>query len=147
MAKAPAVSKIIYVPILKTKAGERWALSHLKPKTRLSVRPLLEIHPHKTKDDSTHISELCEELQTAWGTDRLFYLDAIWLHGDSGNPSTLASVFAAASAYDLRALPVIRPTFNKASLEQASEIIEEIGKGYLLRVPVTCTPESARNGI
>jgi hypothetical protein len=135
MSKARSAAKIIYVPILKTKAGERWALSHLKSTTRLNVKPLLEIHPHRTKEDSTHVSELCEELQVAWGTSRFFYLDAIWLHGDSGNPSTLASVFASTTDCELRAIPVIRPSFNEASLEQAREIIEEMGHGYLLRVP------------
>jgi hypothetical protein len=99
------------------------------------VRPLLEIHPHRTKDDVTHVSELCEELQAAWGTDRQFYLDAIWLHGDSGNPSTVENVFALTAAYDLRALPVVRPTFNEASLEQVRAVVEELGRGYLLRVP------------
>jgi hypothetical protein len=99
------------------------------------MRPLLEVHPHRTKSDSEHLSELCEELQEDWGTDRIFYLDGIWLYGHSGNPSILGSVFTATAAYDLRPIPVIRHTFSQGSLEQAKEIIEEIGRGYMLRVP------------
>src|SRR5438874_1322649 len=76
---------IRYVPILKTKAGDRWALSHLKPKSQGVIRPLLELHPHRLKADSEHIPAICDELEADWGTDRAFYLDGIWLHGEIGN--------------------------------------------------------------
>jgi hypothetical protein len=132
-AKKPA--EIFYVPILKTKAGERWALSHLKPATRTKIRPLLEVHEHREKSVGEHLPSLCESLQSDWGTDRAFYLDAIWLHGDSGDPAVLGTLFTAVEEFGLRAMPVVRTTFDEASLEQVSAIVEASGRGCMLRVP------------
>jgi hypothetical protein len=129
-----AKSRVAYVPILKTKAGERWALSHLRPATRASIRPLLEFHEHKDKSTDEHVAGLCDDLVAEWGTDRTFYLDGRWLHGDGGDPSVLATIFAAAQERDLRAVPVVRPTFDESTLEQVRAIVEAGGRGYMLRV-------------
>jgi len=66
-----AERKILYVPILKSKAGERWALSHLTPARKAKVRPLLEFHPPGAKSLGEHVESICESLQAAWGVDRL----------------------------------------------------------------------------
>lgn len=132
-----------YVPILKTKAGDRWALSHLKPKSRTVIRPLLELHQHRSKADSEHVPAICDDLQAEWGTDRSFYLDGIWLHGETGDPSTLDIMFSAAAAASLRAIPVVRPQFSPKSLAQVSAIVEDMERGYLLRI----SPNTAANTI
>ena len=127
-------TNILYVPILKTKAGDRWALSHLKSATKTRVRPLLELHPHKSKADDEHIPSVCEDLQSDWGTDRRFYLDGVWLHGESGDAGILTSMFESTEAFGLRAIPVVRPTFIANALSRAAAIVEDLGRGYLLRM-------------
>ena len=137
---------IIYVPILKTKAGDRWALSHLQPTTRDRVQPLLELHPHKKKSDDEQILSVCEALVADWGTDRPFYLDGVWLHGESGDAAILESVFTGTEDYGLCAIPVIRPSFSAASSAQAAAIIAGLGRGCLLRIGPK-TPPAAINAI
>lgn len=143
---ADKAKEIIYVPILKTKAGDRWALSHLKPATRRRVRPLLEVHPHQSKSDAEHIPSICEDLAADWGTDRRFYLDGVWLHGESGNAGTLGAMFTSTEAFGLSAIPVVRPSFNDSSLAQVAAIVEETGRGYLLRMQPK-TPSATVNAV
>lgn len=126
--------KILYVPILKSKAGERWALSHLTPERKTKIRPLLELHAPGAKSLGEHVESVCENLQTAWGVDRRFYVDTIWLNGNSGNPAIIADVFEAMENADLRAIPVVRPTYDDASLELLRAIISENNRGCLLRI-------------
>jgi hypothetical protein len=42
--------EIVYVPIIKSKAGECWVLSHLTPERKPKLRPLIEIHSHSFLD-------------------------------------------------------------------------------------------------
>jgi len=126
--------QISYVPILKTKAGERWSLSHLNAPTKARIRPLMEFHAHADKQLGDHVEGACEGLQSAWGVDRSFYADLIWLHGDSGSPATIETVFEATEAADLRAIPVVRTTYNDASLEQLRAVVAANEHGCLLRV-------------
>jgi Beta protein len=127
--------EIIYVPILKSKAGERWALSHLTPERKTKIRPLIELHaPRKGKGLGEHLESVCESFQAAWGVDRRFYFDTIWLNGGSGSPATIADVFEAAQECDLQAVPVVRPTYDDSSLEQLLAIVSENERGCLLRI-------------
>jgi hypothetical protein len=129
-----AGSKIVYVPILKSKQGERWALSHLSPSRKSKLRPLLELHQPKSKTLGDHVESLCESLQVAWGVDRWFYVDTIWLNGSAGSPSVIESVFAAMEQYGLKALPVVRPSYDDSSLEQLRAVCSENERGCLLRI-------------
>lgn len=126
--------EIFYVPILKSKAGERWALSHLTPERKEKLRPLFELHPPKAKSLGEHVESICESLQTAWGVDRRFYVDTIWLNGNAGSPAIIAGVFEATEDSDLQAIPVVRPTYDDSSLEQLRAIISENERGCLLRI-------------
>jgi hypothetical protein len=126
--------QIIYVPILKTKAGERWALSHLTASAKSKTRPLLEFHGHQSKQLGDHVEAVCEALQATWGVDRSLYIDTIWLHGNSGSPDTIGTVFEAAEECDLRAVPTVRTSYDDATLEQLQAIVGESERGCLLRV-------------
>lgn len=123
-----------YVPILKTKAGEHWTLSRLRPPTKSKIRPLMEFHSHPHKQLGDHVEGVCEALQASWGVDRSFYADTIWLHGNSGSPATIAAVFEAAEETDLRAIPVVRTSYDDASLDQLRAVISNHERGCLLRV-------------
>jgi hypothetical protein len=129
-----AKREIVYVPILKSKAGERWALSNLKPARKSKIHPLVEFHAHGTKALSDHAEGVCESFQAAWGVNRWFYVDTIWLHGDSGSPAVIGQVFEAAEAADLQTIPVVRTTYDDASLEQLQDIISVNDRGCMLRI-------------
>jgi hypothetical protein len=123
-----------YIPILKTKTGELWALSHLRAKTQSHLTPLLELHAHKDKSIAAHADAVCENLAGAWGTDDPFFLDTIWLHGSSGNPAVVSAVFESARDQDLKAIPVVRTSYDTPTLAQISAIVEEDGRGCMLRI-------------
>jgi hypothetical protein len=133
--------QISYVPVLKTKAGERWSLSHLKAATKATVRPLVEFHAHADKPLGDHVESVCDALEAAWGVDRWFYVDTIWLHGNYGSPAIIGTVFQIAEAANLKVLPVVRTSYDDASLEQLRAVVVANERGYLLRV----TPEVLLN--
>jgi hypothetical protein len=116
-----------YVPILKTKAGEKWALSHLAAGMREHVTPLLELHAHGTKGVAEHADDVCEDLSAAWGTDYPFFFDTLWLNGSTGNPAVISGVFAAARSYDLQAIPVVRLSYDAPTLAQVRAEIDDDG--------------------
>ena len=66
------------------------------------------------------------------------HADTIWLHGDSGSPAAIATVYEATEASDLKTIPVVRTTYDDASLEQLRAVIAANERGCLLRV----TPDS-----
>jgi len=121
-----------YVPIIKTKAGERWALSHLT--TRSQLTPLLELHAHKRKGVATHAGDICKDLASAWGTDGPVFLDTIWLNGSTGNPRVIADVFAAARNHGLQAIPVVRVSYDAPTLAQIRAVIDEDDREVMLRL-------------
>ena len=119
---------------LKSKAGECWALSRLHRDSKAKIRPLVELHPHATRNVGDHLERLCEHLQAAWGENRWFYVDSIWLHGNSGSPAIIGAVFENSEACNLNAVPVVRTSYDDASLEQLHAVITENDRGYLIRV-------------
>lgn len=123
-----------YVPVMKAKAGERWALSHLAATTRSHMTPLLELHAHADKNLTVHADDVCEDLAAVWGTDDPFFLDTIWLHGSAGNPMIIAVVFAAARNNALQAIPVVRTTYDAPTLAQVRAIIDDDDRECMLRI-------------
>ena len=128
-----------YVPILKTKAGERWAVDHLSSKVAKGITPLFEIHRHKTKDDSSHIGDMCENISSIWS--RSCFLDTKWLETPSGDATNIASAFNCAREQGIRAIPVVRVTYDSDALDVIAEIMGEDKRGCLIRV----TPDEAES--
>jgi Beta protein len=131
-----------YIPILKTKMGERWALSHLDLKTIQHLSPLMELHPHKKNPIPVHIEETCEALEAAWGSEREMFLDTLWLHHgkkseqlhkEQGDPSAIRTSLDCARAH-LKAIPVVRLAYKKPSRDEVRSAIEKDGRGYMLRI-------------
>src|SRR5689334_18626871 len=110
-----------YVPILKAKAGERWAIDHLALAARGELTPLFEIHAHQKKDDIPHAQEMCDGLVSVWGTATPVFLDTIWLHGPQGDSAIIQGTFDYARTLGLQAIPVIRTTFDAAALDSVRD--------------------------
>lgn len=123
-----------YVPILKTKQGEQWALQHLAQADRPLMTPVLEIHTHRSLPATDHITALCPNLVTAWGGQQPVFLDTCWLHPPNGNPSVITHTFAQARAAGLQAIPVVRITWDPASLAAVTAVVQEDQRGVMLRL-------------
>jgi hypothetical protein len=123
-----------YVPILKTKAGERWAIANLSSDARRMTTPLLELHSHANLSPADHAENTCEALETVWGTDVPFFFDTIWLHGEEGNPAIIEAVFASARNHGLLTIPVVRLSYSDSSREQIRAVVDEDERGCMLRV-------------
>lgn len=123
-----------YVPILKTKAGERWALGHVFQQTRRNFTPLLELHLHKKKSNEDHVEEICDDLASFWGTSDRFFLDTKWLHEATGDAAVIASTFDAARDKGLLAVPVAQVQFDNQSIGALQAVVAADGRGYMLRI-------------
>jgi hypothetical protein len=130
---SPSFNHKDYVPILKTKAGEAWALANVPPADRVHVTPLLELHPHKTKANGQHAREMCEQFADAWGSDPVF-LDTAWLHRSGPVAGAIADTFTAARTTSLQPIPVVRLTYDAPAVVQVRAAVEEDGRGCMLRV-------------
>jgi len=144
-----------YVPILKTKEGEFWALRKLATERQNVVTPLLEIdklpRPPKPKPTppgkksrskgpatvDSHLSKKCAKIAEAWGTSLPFFLDTRWLAGEEGNPEIVSAIFEATRNESLISIPVATPKHSSDTLEAIREIVDFDGRGVLLRL----TPE------
>lgn len=123
-----------YLPILKTKAGERWAIANLSGAVRQGITPIFELHEHKTREISEHAVGVCEDLAAVWGSDREFYLDTHWVHRVSNNAARLESIYTAASQADLQVIPVVRLDMDRSSVEQLADVVADSGHGVMIRL-------------
>jgi hypothetical protein len=145
-----------YVPILKSREGERWSLSHLPPPMRKHVTPVLELHPQNKppkkkpvtavtarkpraprppKTLSDHIGEICGSLSVEWGTGLPFFLDTTWIDKVVASPADLvATTFGATRACGLLAIPVARLSYNDATLKAIGSIAAADKRGCMLRL-------------
>lgn len=130
-------AEFIYTPIMKSKGGERWALSNMLAETRTRVQPVIELHTHKGKELRDHLDSVCADLAEAWAGS--FYMDGIWLHDEQGNATVLNQMFLQAKTHGLSAIPVVRPSFTAAAFNRARAIADEFGRSCLIRA----TPEQA----
>ncbi|HLL88866.1 MAG TPA: hypothetical protein VK324_06160 [Tepidisphaeraceae bacterium] len=141
-----------YVPILKTKEGERWALSHLPPAMRRLVTPLLEIHPPKKprttpapskakkprppkppKTLKDHVGGICEALSVDWGPDHPLFVDTKWVdRADDG--TVIADAFASLRACGMQAIPVVRLGHTAKGFAALRAAVSADGRGCLLRL-------------
>ncbi len=124
-----------YVPILKTKAGERWAVSQLKPSSRRIVTPLFELHPHKVNGNDSHIANICKERARDWGTDRSLFVDTLWVEdGPSGATSMMEAVSHHAGTLGLKSIPVARSGDSRQRLHILGKIATDRASGCMLRL-------------
>ncbi len=123
-----------YVPILKTKAGERWAIDHLGQTIKQRLTPLFEIHAHQEKGNVPHAQEMCDGLESVWGTSSEFFLDTVWLHDATGDSATIEAIFDYARSIGLQAIPVVRVSYDPATLDVIRDIVAQDLRGCLFRL-------------
>ena len=128
----------IYIPILKTKAGEAWALDHLEFKVKPRITPVFEIHPPpKAKDKppkpmDEHIREVCAAIKKFWGRNP-FFLDTEWVKAKLGTASVLTTALNACRDERLQAIPVVKIDYDEAALDVVKFAAKVDNRGYMLR--------------
>ncbi len=123
-----------YVPILKTKAGELWAIDRTTVARKQHITPLFELHRHKSKADGDHVADICDTLASNWGGGSPIFLDTCWLHDANGDADTLSEVFAITRSGSLTAVPVVRLSFDQDTIDAVSDIVAEDDYGCMLRL-------------
>jgi len=79
-----------YVPLLKGKEGEFVALSNVDHEQTKNITPLIEVppidwdyeneKPKKNIDD--HLFKLPSKISTAWGNERILFIDLLYVEPD-----------------------------------------------------------------
>lgn len=126
--------KTRYTPILKSKAGEFWALQGLSQQTKVLTTPLIELVPPEEKPLQSTVEGQCKKIAASWGTNSRFYLDTSLLHGGSGNPATITMALGSARAVGLRATPVVHAGYSPASRQAIAAAMAIDGRGAILRM-------------
>jgi Beta protein len=128
-----------YVPVLKAKEGEFWALEHLNKSTADCITPIIEIPPYKPKKGDTGTFKSNSEgkmklLKDIWGSRR-FFLDTHFVKSKSTTPSAaIRVVFAAANRFGLMAIPTMAITDSTSYLAAVKEIVDHDKRGVMIRL-------------
>ncbi|MDD9378890.1 beta family protein [Streptomyces sp. ZAF1911] len=129
---------MVYVPILKGKAGEFSALEHVTPAVRASIRPVLELVPDPDVRDV--LETFCDRAMDAVPQGEVLTVDSgalpatRVLEGDAGGPTARLS-----ESLGLRGVlmcPVVRYTDPGEVLSEAAHAIAVHHRGACLRVSV-----------
>lgn len=136
-----------YVPVLRWKRGERRALKALDPVDKAAMTPLLEPLPGYMRlprrsvqsDAQDDLLVVVEQIADCWGSDPIFVdpgmvSDAPFRGTTRRNAERL---FGELTASGVHAIPVTRPD-RPASFQSAiRDIVQRLGMGAAVRVPVT----------
>lgn len=125
-----------YVPILKSKAAEHWAIEHASPEVRAYMRPIVEVVPKDTPFDD--LTSFIERVIPKWPTDTVLTFDTGNL--DQTEPieggTDLGVLWTARSLLyqQVAAKPVMRLTDDIPILEEVAVAAEIHGHGACLRL-------------
>jgi hypothetical protein len=141
-----------YVPILRSKDGELYALQHLQEKDRTLVTPLIEItpgifrarqrsntEPSVAPEPSEVLAKQARKLLGSWGYAD-FFLD-LW-HVDSklpmisGHTHPLTYIANLMRSYKLRAVPVTGIGRSDAYQTAVQEMVRQDDRGACIRIRV-----------
>lgn len=134
-----------YVPLLKAKQGEYGALEDLPVNVKDEMTPLLEVAPvpwdwdtdTPAKTIDNHLQSLAANLIRAWGADREFFVDTLYLDdGDrlADGRSPVAAVMDDCRAAGLLAIAVTGPSRSAAHHADVAAAIAQDGRGVCIRV-------------
>jgi hypothetical protein len=127
-----------YVPIVKAKAGEFWALSHLKSATKAIITPVFELVPHDSKKHTfaSDLEKKVVSLHKSW--QRPFFFDVRHSAPKDSLPesSTLTTAFKQLRTHGLVAVPVTRLGYSQRFQEAVKQTIAQDSRGVMVRLTV-----------
>ncbi|MGX1633763.1 beta family protein [Streptomyces albidoflavus] len=129
---------VVYVPVLKGKAGEFYALAHTSPAVRRLIRPVMELVPDDQVRDL--LETFCDHAMNYVPDHMVLTVDcgalssARVLEGDAGGP--VARVSESLGLRGRSMSPVFRPSDRADVLSEVAQAAAEHGHGACLRVSV-----------
>lgn len=129
---------VVYVPVLKGKAGEFYALAHTSPAVRRLIRPVMELVPDDQVRDL--LETFCDHAMNYVPDHMVLTVDcgalssARVLEGDVGGP--VARVSESLGLRGRPMSPVFRPSDRADVLSEVAQAAAEHGHGACLRVSV-----------
>jgi hypothetical protein len=123
-----------YVPLLKPKGGELWAIENTTSLQRQTLTPVFEVHTSDNLLLADHVAKVMRNISRAWETNPCF-IDT-QLFGKSGNAAVAAasSIFAAAGVEGLNFIPV-------TSLDRSNAYQSTVAANSLRGVMVRLCPD------
>ena len=119
-----------YVPVLKPKGGELWALENTTSPRASAITPVFDFHVGD-KPVAEHAAKVCKAIQRAW-SGRVCFIDT-GLYGVAGTTavSAASTIFAAAAAEGISFVPVT--ALDRPAAYQAV-IAGQAGRGVMIRL-------------
>lgn len=152
----PGFDHTQYVPVLRWKRGERWALQKLNPGIRRRITPIIELIPQNFEDDKLQkdgglngrLGSLTNEIHTVWGRTP-FLVDCIHVEGLFGatGEHPLARIGQEVRLRFLSGIPVTGPARSTREREAAVSFARVVGHGIAVRVTASelAAPSFARD--
>jgi len=133
-----------YVPVIRWKAGEQWALRELRPETRRQMTPLLELMPNNFEEKKLakahgiegRMSGLSDEIVKSWGRSP-FFIDMSHVESRLASPSRPHPLRLLGNGLRMRALkgiPVTGINRSNGQKDAAREVAAELGCGIAVRI-------------
>lgn len=126
-----------YMPILKAKGAEFWALGGLKESTKEVVAPVFEVVPPSEKRTiHDRVKLTAGKLYEAWQARR-FYIDMKWVSSYStfyADKHVVDDFFAQAGVLGLDAVPVTAFDRDPGYQQATAAVVKREAKGLALRL-------------
>lgn len=123
-----------YVPILKSKRGEAWALAKLSATASRSITPLIDFLPQGKSNSPSHIQDTCKVFHEAILQQPVFIDTALLGIQTAAQASETAAVFACARKRGMHAIPVTSLERSQHFQMAIRDIIRADGRGVVLRL-------------
>jgi len=137
-----------YVPVLKGKAGDFWAIQNLKQDTRGRVTPLIEVVPPSAKmSEEDRLDGTARCISTHW-PDEPCFVDLIWRDNSPmlHHEHVVDFFFRRARSRALHAVPVTALARSPAYQQAVARVVEQDGKGMAIRLGVSFVDDLATAG-
>lgn len=130
-----------YVPVLRLKSGELWALRYVASDVRESVTPILEVLPKNFQSTSNNqggdinatVKTLTKKLWRVWG-DRPFFLDTAHLRDSDFGPQVVERFAESTISENLLMIPVISLHSLPAEISALRKSVEVLHRGCCFRL-------------
>jgi hypothetical protein len=122
-----------YLPVLKSKKGEFWALGHLSIEACGLITPILEVLPHKKENFDDHIASVLKMMGMAWPGQR-FFLDTHYVNHNAPEHVALKRAIDCARHRQLMAVPATTLNSDPQVRAVLKCILEKDARGLLVRI-------------
>lgn len=139
-----------YVPIVKAKAGEYWALKHLGGSAKEHTTPLLEVLPNAKRLPPIQASITSEAVADCWGKENRLFIDTVYLGTQTtGEAASLTHYFTALRNAGVQAVPVTSVGRSQSFQQAVERIVAADGRGAAFRLGVDdfVDPETLRESL